>query len=67
MCHRAFSPSANGLSATDPATLQNIYDFSLILLYRLLFILYAEARNLLPVNDSDFYPENLACIRWFEL
>src|SRR5205085_11245776 len=48
----------NRLSSGDPATLQAIYDNSLILLYRLLFILYAEARNLLPINDSDMYREN---------
>src|SRR5579872_112995 len=47
----------NGLSSSDPATLQQIYDSSLILLYRLLFILYAEARNLLPLHDSDLYRE----------
>ncbi len=49
--------SANGLSASDPAMLQDIYDSSLILLYRLLFIFYAEARNLLPIHDSDLYRE----------
>ena len=32
-----------------PAALQDIYTHSLIVLYRLLFILYAESRNLLPV------------------
>ncbi len=45
----------NHLSADDPAALQAIYDNSLILLYRLLFILYAEARNLLPLKDNDLY------------
>ncbi|HVB22051.1 MAG TPA: TaqI-like C-terminal specificity domain-containing protein [Ktedonobacteraceae bacterium] len=49
--------SANGLAASDPATLKDIYDSSLILLYRLLFIFYAEARNLLPIYDSDLYRE----------
>ena len=41
----------NGLNPT-PATRREIYDNSLIVLYRLLFILYAEARNLLPVDAS---------------
>jgi type I restriction-modification system DNA methylase subunit len=41
--------------ATDPATLQQIYDNSLIVLYRLLFILYAEARELLPLRESELY------------
>lgn len=49
--------SPNGLSTSDPALLQDIYDSSLILLYRLLFIFYAEARNLLPMQDSDLYRE----------
>ncbi len=47
--------SRNGLTADDPATLKEIYDNSLILLYRLLFALYAEARNLLPRDDSQEY------------
>ena len=42
---------ANGLHPTL-ATRKEIYDNSLIVLYRLLFILYAEARNLLPVDAS---------------
>ncbi len=45
---------ANGLS-TDAASLKAIYDNSLIALYRLLFILYAEARELLPVRESADY------------
>jgi hypothetical protein len=47
----------NGLSA-DPATLREIYDSSLILLYRLLFILYAESRDLLPVHESTDYRDS---------
>src|SRR5205814_9314655 len=47
----------NQLSSDDPATLQAIYDNSLILLYRLLFILYAEARDLLPLSASGLYRE----------
>ena len=48
----------NKLTVNDPASLKALYDNSLILLYRLLFILYAEARNLLPLNESDVYAEN---------
>jgi hypothetical protein len=44
----------NGLEA-DPETLHEIYDNSLILLYRLLFVLYAESRELLPVRESEMY------------
>jgi hypothetical protein len=46
--------AGNGL-ITDPATLKTIYDHSLIVLYRLLFILYAEARELLPLRESATY------------
>ncbi|HLH62847.1 MAG TPA: Eco57I restriction-modification methylase domain-containing protein [Ktedonobacteraceae bacterium] len=38
-----------------PETCKSIYDNSLILLYRLLFILYAEARDLLPLQDNASY------------
>jgi len=48
----------DGLSSNDPATLKDIYDNSLILLYRLLFILYAEARDLLPLSESKLYREH---------
>ena len=44
----------NGLQL-DAATLKQIYDHSLIVLYRLLFILYAEARELLPLRESAAY------------
>jgi hypothetical protein len=39
----------------DPATLKTIYDHSLVVLYRLIFILYAEARELLPVRENQQY------------
>ncbi len=42
----------------DPATLSAIYDHSLIVLYRLLFILYAEARDLLPLRESPQYRDS---------
>ncbi|MGB3683122.1 MAG: N-6 DNA methylase [Rubrobacteraceae bacterium] len=45
---------ANGLDS-EPDTLKAIYDNSLIALYRLLFVLYAEARELLPVRGSEDY------------
>ncbi|MBI3948401.1 MAG: N-6 DNA methylase [Armatimonadetes bacterium] len=46
----------NGLRP-EPAMLKEIYDNSLILLYRLIFILYAEARDLLPLRESEMYRE----------
>lgn len=44
----------NGLSANDANTLQKVYNNSLIVLYRLLFLLYAEDRRLLPVDDKVY-------------
>ncbi len=55
----------NHLSTDDPALfaerLKDIYDNALILLYRLLFIFYAEARNLLPLQNSALYAKVPAC------
>ena len=53
----------NELDAADPEKLQEIYDNSLILLYRLLFVLYAEARELLPVRGSELYRESYSLHR----
>lgn len=41
----------------DEATLQETYRATLILLYRLLFLLYAEDRDLLPVSDTLGYQQ----------
>jgi len=43
---------------SDRATLQTIYDNSLILLYRLIFILYAESRELLPIRENRKYRDS---------
>jgi type I restriction-modification system DNA methylase subunit len=48
-----FSYPANGLAHT-PETCQLVYENSLILLYRLLFILYAESRDLLPTENPAY-------------
>jgi type I restriction-modification system DNA methylase subunit len=40
------------------AALKDIYDNSLTLLYRLLFVFYAEARELLPLTTNASYREN---------
>ena len=47
---------SNGLQPTAE-TLKQIHDNSLIVLYRLLFMLYAEARDLLPVRENRLYAE----------
>jgi hypothetical protein len=42
----------------DEETLERIYRNALIVLYRLLFILYAEARDLLPLREHAGYRES---------
>jgi hypothetical protein len=57
-----FPKLLSGLAACDPqaksrktaAYLAELKDASLILLYRLLFVLFAEDRNLLPVRDKRY-------------
>lgn len=50
-----FPDLAKAIAAADPrAPLQDVREGALILLYRLLFILYAEDRNLLPVRDPRY-------------
>ncbi|HLA42529.1 MAG TPA: hypothetical protein VJZ27_03780, partial [Aggregatilineales bacterium] len=39
----------------NPAMLREIYENSLVLLYRLLFVFYAESREILPLRDNDDY------------
>jgi len=52
----------NGLDATT-ADLKMVYDSALIVLYRLLFVFYAEARALLPVEDSPAYRDSYSLRR----
>ncbi len=51
-----------------PESLATIYSNSLIVLYRLLFVLYAEARELLPLRESPTYRDEYSlyarCARW---
>jgi hypothetical protein len=50
-----FPELAKAIAAAAPAApLQEVREAALILLYRLLFILYAEDRNLLPVSDRRY-------------
>lgn len=49
--------------AAPKASLQDVREASLVLLYRLLFLLYAEDRNLLPVNDSRYEDYGLRWLR----
>jgi len=52
---QVFPDLARALAAAEPdAPLSEVRDAALVLLYRLLFILYAEDRDLLPVRDSRY-------------
>ena len=52
---QVFPDLARALAMAEPdAPLPEVRDATLILLYRLLFILYAEDRDLLPVHDSRY-------------
>ncbi|GAA5528204.1 N-6 DNA methylase [Herpetosiphon gulosus] len=48
-----------GVDTDDPTAITLIYRATLLLLYRLLFILYAEARELLPLQAASYYPHSL--------
>ena len=52
---QVFPDLARALAVAEPDTpLPEVRDAALVLLYRLLFILYAEDRDLLPVRDSRY-------------
>ena len=52
---QVFPELARAIAAAAPeASLGEVRDAALVLLYRLLFILYAEDRNLLPVRDERY-------------
>ena len=50
----AFPNLVEALAKATGETLPQVRQSALIFLYRLLFVLYAEDRNLLPVNDSRY-------------
>ena len=52
---QVFPNLANAIAKAAPnAPLSDVREATLVLLYRLLFILYAEDRNLLPIHDSRY-------------
>ena len=52
---RVFPGLARAIAKAEPAApLPEVRDAALVLLYRILFILYAEDRNLLPVRDTRY-------------
>jgi hypothetical protein len=61
---RIFPALAQSIAAAAPqASLQEVRDATLILLYRLLFILYAEDRDLLPVRERRYDAYSLRKVR----
>jgi hypothetical protein len=56
------SNPGNELSAHDAGTIQRVHGSSLVLLYRLLFILYAEDAELLPRSEPSYAEYSLASI-----
>ena len=51
---QVFPALINEIARQTDADLTEVRDAALIFLYRLLFVLYAEDRGLLPVNDSRY-------------
>jgi hypothetical protein len=49
-----FEYPTNQLNRDDPAAVKLVHENCLIVLYRLLFLLYAEDRNLLPRQDQPY-------------
>lgn len=61
---QVFPSFANAIATAAPkAALHEVRDASLILLYRLLFLLYAEDRDLLPVTDKRYDDYALRLLR----
>jgi hypothetical protein len=59
----AVTPIAEGLLGSDPRsreTLDEAFANALVFLYRVLFCLYAEARSLLPVQNTDYRRYSIA-------
>ena len=54
---RGFAAAVSSEKLND-SVLKSIYDNSLTLLYRLLFVFYAEARELLPLTTNASYRDN---------
>jgi hypothetical protein len=52
-----------GVLAETEDSLKEIYSATLTLLYRLLFILYAEARDLLPVREQAYHHYSLSYLK----
>ena len=60
LCQGFFDKNKSVFKKTD---LNIIYQNSLIVLYRLLFIFYAESRKYLPIEDKTYYSYSIQKIR----
>ncbi|MBV9121945.1 MAG: Eco57I restriction-modification methylase domain-containing protein [Planctomycetes bacterium] len=68
VAHAPGSPQAPGSPGKRPETstedeLGDIFEATLTLLYRLLFLLYAESRDLLPIREAPYYATSLKKIK----
>ncbi len=61
----AYRRAQPGITGETPESLRAIYAASLALLYKLLFLLYAEARGLLPMANPAYREESLTTLaKW---
>jgi hypothetical protein len=58
----AYRYHVKGIHQETTESLNDIYQASLSFLYKLLFILYAEARGLLPINNPGYQEQSLTTI-----
>ncbi len=63
LCQALTVADRRPLAELDPAALNEIREGALILLYRLLFVLYAEDRNLLPDEAGPYADYSLTKLR----
>jgi hypothetical protein len=55
--YRFWHGEFNSKKVPDETQLKALFEESVYFLYRLLFVLYAESRDLLPVGESEIYKE----------
>lgn len=58
-----FAEPTNGLDSSNPDSVRWVHDQSLIVLYRLLFVLYAEDRRLINPDDDFYGPFSLRTLQ----
>lgn len=58
----AYRREQMGIHTETEESLRDIYQASLSLLYKLLFLLYAEARSLLPVDNPGYREQSLTAL-----